>query len=450
MPALFIDASTIGVVGLVLYSLLLLLALQRLYRHCWPLKHPYFSTRKVFHQTITCYALLQTLSFATFTTNAEGYTKWSYSCHLFAVFFELCSFSFVAVLWSKSLLSTKNARRRIIPSLLLLDLFFFVYITTLVTKISISDSSFFEFISSSTLYQCVLVIEPVTILINALIIIYLGIRITRKLSVSPNFVTLPRYSKRAILFKLIGTMSICCTCYLGRACLEIYLFVDDAQGLNVDTWYILNFIVSILPALLLIYTMRRTTDVLSSGSTNSNDRATGAYFFRKLEGDMVTPETRQASRNIDSEATVRINDLDEDSVASSLLHNSAMISEEDDSNSTAHHHYLASSYAAYHMGPSSPMATNGGQLSATTGGLHLPTVSNTFHNPSANSNPNAPASTSSIQSATAAAAALNTQFRSSIGATQGSISPYKTYGQGGNFWEANDEDEDILDIISFR
>lgn len=140
-----LTAQECGIIGVVLYGLLSLITLQRSFAHVFPLRHPYFSTRKVFHLDILFYSLLQVLSFATFIVpSTQFYTKWSYSCHLFAVFCEISSFSLVAVLWSKTLLSARNAKRCIIPFLLLFDFIFFAYITTVVIDMCLSPADFFN------------------------------------------------------------------------------------------------------------------------------------------------------------------------------------------------------------------------------------------------------------------------------------------------------------------
>ncbi len=130
-----------------------------------------------------------------------------------------------------------------------------------------------------------LLLEPCTILINAMMIIYLGVRIYNKLSVHTSFRSLPMYRKQDILFKLIGTMVLCCLCFVCRGILELLLYFNGANEITIDTWYLTNFFVSLVPACLLLYTMRRTKH-LSSVQHRSSTDGVGASkintMFRKI------------------------------------------------------------------------------------------------------------------------------------------------------------------------
>lgn len=145
--------------------------------------------------------------------------------------------------------------------------------------------SFNEWAVASVLYSNMLLLEPCTILINAMMIIYLGVRIYNKLSVHTSFRSLPMYRKQDILFKLIGTMVLCCLCFICRGSLELLLYFNGAKEITIDTWYLTNFFVSLVPACLLLYTMRRTKHLSSIQHRCSTDDVGASKIntmFRKI------------------------------------------------------------------------------------------------------------------------------------------------------------------------
>lgn len=200
-------------------------------------------------------------SFLIFLYKSNNKRRWTYSCHLFAIFCELSAFSLVAVLWSKTLLSAHNANNRIIPLLVTVDLFLLVYVFGVwidMVHSASSGTTFIEWATVSEWYRYMLLVEPTCILINATIIMYLGTRIHARLQGHSHFRALPRYQKRSIMLKLFGTMVVCCVCFLTRGGLEIYLYTDNAQAISPVLWYMSNMIVTLVPATLLLYAMRRT------------------------------------------------------------------------------------------------------------------------------------------------------------------------------------------------
>ena len=327
------DIQYIGIVGVSLYGLLFFVAIRRLHYFCYPYTYPYFTTRKIFHTLMVLYSVLQCISYVNFIY-IENYSSWNYACHVLAIFCEISSFSLVAILWSKSLLSSHNAYGRVIPFLLVVDLIFLTYVFAVVIDMLTTKHSFNEWAENSVLYSTMLLLEPCTILINAMMIIYLGVRIYNKLSVHTSFRSLPMYRKQDILFKLIGTMVLCCLCFICRGILELLLYFNGAKEITIDAWYLANFFVSLLPACLLLYTMRRTkhlSSVQHRYSADDVDTSKINTMFKKIRealyNDSKVDQHLSKKSNIFNSQSIPVNAVkisqeDPNEFTQALLHGS--------------------------------------------------------------------------------------------------------------------------------
>lgn len=369
----FTDVSKIGTLGTTLYGALLVVSLCRLQLQCRPVVKPYFTIRKVFHMLMVFYSLFSLLAYAGFIIY-QNYETWTYTLHIMSIFCEVSSFSLVAVLWSKTLLSAHNAYSRVIPFLMVVDLFFLVYIIVLCTDLLTTKQSFYNWANKSNFYSYMLLIEPIIIMLNGMMILYLGTRIYRKLGEHPHFLALPRYQKRSLLLKLIGTMIVCCMCFFCRGGLDIYLFTDGARGMTIDTWYLTNFFVCIVPAGLLLYSMRRTKQYTHVRQKSSNSDSNSNYLFKKLKKAMsgigeehenltISNRTRTTEGNSLCRTTLYDDEDAGNEVTASLLNNSVMITEEidishdheevsDGLNVSGHSYHISSSHQSS-MNPSS-------------------------------------------------------------------------------------------------
>lgn len=254
-----LSVQAVGYIGIGLYSVVFLFAICRVYLHFIPYRRPWYSTRKVFHIFLAVYALLQTLSFVAFARGSENYSKWCYSCHLYGIFFEIATFSVVAILWSKTLLSRNNARRRIIPFFVVMDGAFLIYTTLIVIQIQTTDKNFVDWATSSQLYLYLLIIEPILLAINGGCMVYLGVRISQRLVAHPSWNQLPANKQRIILSRLWLTMIVCCGCFCMRAFLLLWDYFQGAENFSMDIWWIFStWIPTVMPATVLLYTMRRT------------------------------------------------------------------------------------------------------------------------------------------------------------------------------------------------
>lgn len=253
------NVEGIGIVGVILYSVVFFIASYRAYFHFVPYRPPLYATRKLFHICLALYGALQALSFISFLKGHDIYEKWTYSVHLFGIFCEVCAFSLVSILWSKTLMSRNNARKCVIPFLVLVDSIFLFYIIYLVFDLSFSTKSFYEWTQTSSIFEEISLVEPTILIINALLISYLGVRITQKLVKHPSWSTLAVDQKRSVLVRLLGTVGICCTSFLLRASFLIVLWIDGATQISYDIWWIFStWVPTIIPAFVLMYTMRRT------------------------------------------------------------------------------------------------------------------------------------------------------------------------------------------------
>jgi hypothetical protein len=112
-----VSNQVLGIIGTVLYIFIFGFSIWQLYLYCIPWNSWIFSTRKLFHFFLAAYCALQVISLYFFWFG-EYYVKWTFACHLFANCCEVVAVSLVAVLWSKTLVSTNNAYKQVVPCLL--------------------------------------------------------------------------------------------------------------------------------------------------------------------------------------------------------------------------------------------------------------------------------------------------------------------------------------------
>ena len=257
-PKSYLSTEAIGYIGLSIYGTIFLVSLIRLYAHFVPYKPPWYSTRKLFHILVTIYAILQTYSYVAYARGKEHFTKSCYACHLLGIFAEVCAFSLIAILWSKYLLSVNNAKRMIIPCLVVIDIGFLAYIAYLISDMLLSKDSFAEWVNTE-IYKTLLLIEPILLIINGSCMVYLGISINKKLINHPSWGGLSVTEKHTIVYRLWLTMTFCVIGFALRATMELYLYFGDANGVSTDVWWITStWIPTIMPACVLLYTMRKT------------------------------------------------------------------------------------------------------------------------------------------------------------------------------------------------
>ena len=257
-PKSYLSTEAIGYIGLSIYGSIFVVSVIRLYAHFVPYKPPWYSTRKLFHILVTIYAILQTYSYVAYARGKEHFTKACYACHLLGIFAEVCAFSLIAILWSKYLLSVNNARRVIIPCLVIIDIAFLGYIAYLISDMLLSKDSFADWVNTE-IYKTLLLIEPILLIINGSCMVYLGISINKKLINHPSWGGLSLTEKNTIVYRLWLTMTFCVIGFSLRATMELYLYFNEADGVSTDIWWITStWIPTIMPACVLLYTMRKT------------------------------------------------------------------------------------------------------------------------------------------------------------------------------------------------
>lgn len=252
---MLVSLQVMGIVGCTIYVSILLFSLYQLLLFCSPFRWNFFSTRKMFHILLLIYCILQILSVQNFLQD-KFFGKWTFTSHLFAVCAEICAVSMVAVLWSKTLVSSNTAYRKIVPLLVVVDGFFIGYTIMVCADMDASSSSFTRWTESSVFFRYMLLLEPIALVVNGFCLAYLGIRIRSRLIRDPSWEKLPAQQKRMVLFRLIGTMVVCCTCFLLRASLLLWLFVQgDVVISEKPSWILSTWVPSLLPVCVLTYTM---------------------------------------------------------------------------------------------------------------------------------------------------------------------------------------------------
>lgn len=214
------------------------------------------------------------MTFFTADDDESGYDKATYACHLVAICLEICAYSSLAVLWSSTLMSRNNARHCVIPFVASVDAVFVVYVLYLIVDMVFvnSSTSFYDWASASDSFTGILVIEPFVLLVLAAIIGYLGIQITRRLVAHPSWALLSPSDKHAILTQFLGTVVVICGSLLLRGLFEVDLFFFEAQGIDDEVWWICSgWIPTILPALAILYTLRKSDAKNPSFSVSVDD-----------------------------------------------------------------------------------------------------------------------------------------------------------------------------------
>lgn len=223
-----------------------------------PYKPPFYSTRKLFHVFLLLFSLFQAVSYITYIEGLTNYVKWSYSCHLIGIFCEIAAISLVSILWSKTLMSRNNAKKCVIPVLVFVDLVFLFYVIYIIINMAYYKDSFLDYYFESYVIKEILVAEPLILAINGFCLVYLGIRIAQRLVSHPSWSGMAKSEKSSIMFRLIGTMVVCCLSFLLRAGMEIALYINGAEGVSTDVWVIFStWVPTIMPSYVLMYTMRK-------------------------------------------------------------------------------------------------------------------------------------------------------------------------------------------------
>ena len=226
-PHSYLSNQSIGIVGVSLYGVIFVVSVRMVYNHFIPYKAPWYSTRKIFHLLVMCYAGLQTYSYVSYAEGNEHFSKACYSCHLLGIFAEVVAFSLVAVL------SKNNARNLIIPGLILIDLGFLVYIAFLIINMLLSHQSFTDWANGS-IYESLLFVEPILLLVIGSCVLYLGTSVYKKLTNHPSWSALPAQDKQQVVYRLFYTMTFCFAGFSLRAVMELYLYFKDADGVSTD------------------------------------------------------------------------------------------------------------------------------------------------------------------------------------------------------------------------
>ncbi len=215
-----------------MYSMVFIVAAYRVYLHMVPYRAPFYSTRKLFHVFLFLFSIFQAVSYISLVKGHENYEKWSYSCHLIGIFCETVAFSLVSILWSKTLMSRNNAKKVVIPFLGFVNLIFLFYVIYIIVDLSYASGSFIDYYQSSYIMKEILIAEPLILAINGFCQIYLGVSIWSRLVSHPSWGSMGISEKSSILFRLIGTMVVCCCAFLLRASFEISLYINGAKGVS--------------------------------------------------------------------------------------------------------------------------------------------------------------------------------------------------------------------------
>jgi hypothetical protein len=247
--------EVLGIVGCLLYLFIFAFSVYQLYLYCVPWDSWVFSTRKMFHFFLALYCVLQITSLYSFCLGYY-YVKWTFACHLFANCCEVVAVSLVAVLWSKTLVSMNNAFKQVLPCLLLVDGFLVAYTIVVCLDLVGSKESFDEWTLNSCVFDNYLLIDPIVLLVNGLFLAYLGIRIRNRLVLDPSWAKLPLHRKHMVLFRLLGTMVVCCASFAARAVIQILIFYrHNERLLDNPGWSISSWLPSLLPGCIMAYKM---------------------------------------------------------------------------------------------------------------------------------------------------------------------------------------------------
>jgi hypothetical protein len=251
-----LTSSQIGYIGCSLYSFIFVLCLWRSYVHLVPYYPPWYSTRKIFHITLLCYAGLQAVSFIVFCKGSNTYDKWSYTCHLLGIWTETLAFTCLSVLWSKTLLSNKKSRIFLFPSLIVIDCVLLIYLIVLINDMFTSPLAFSEWSETSNLFTILLIIEPIVLTSNGIVLGILGVLILIKLTSHPSMKSIEEKSRASIKRVLITTLVSCSLCFGVRSSLEIVVYLHKDGDISQDMWWIAStWCPTIIPALILLYTL---------------------------------------------------------------------------------------------------------------------------------------------------------------------------------------------------
>jgi hypothetical protein len=178
-----------------------------------------------------------------------------------AVWAEVAAISLVLILWSKTLLSREKAHSEILPLVILCDGAFLGYIIACIVDLATTSQSWEDWLITSKVYKHLLLVEPCALLFNGVGILWYGSQIRARLIEHPSWTPLPPERKRLSLQRLYGTIFLCCSCFSMRAAFLIYGFTrcdSGDAGMSMAVWLIFsNFIPTIIPALCVMYAMRR-------------------------------------------------------------------------------------------------------------------------------------------------------------------------------------------------
>lgn len=265
----------VGAVGLVLYGSLSLVALWRLFVHLIPYNPPIYATRKMFHVLILLYAVFETLYQMMMFTDNSAVGKACYALHIVGIWCEVTAISLVLILWSKTLLSREVTKSEIIPIVFLFNGGFLCYIFLVVGHLSVAKESFDDWLDESDWYKYLLIVEPCALAFNGIGMLFYGLKISQRLTKHPAWAPLPASHKSKILTRLKITIAICFVCFCLRAAFELYLFITfdtNAKGVSEDVWWIFaTWMPTLIPAALLLYTLRRPDVAPQGGMAMSAD-----------------------------------------------------------------------------------------------------------------------------------------------------------------------------------
>mmetsp|Transcript_21807 Transcript_21807/g.45444 ORF Transcript_21807/g.45444 Transcript_21807/m.45444 type:complete len:378 (+) Transcript_21807:191-1324(+) len=297
------DSMPPGIVGVLGFTMFLILSFIVFYRLLYHLKHGsngLFTLRKTFHLSLFIYVALESISYIPMSfLSLDQYSPVYYACHLLAVSFDITAFSLVTVLWSRTVLNVNNRRYRWIYGLVGgVDIGFFIssccVINDMLTNTS-SSSDLNAWASSSPSYANLLILEPCTLTFNALCVIVYGSRMLYKLVSLRNWGALPRKVQVRILTQTFFTMFSCAFCYLLRSFLLFLEYrkikvSDSLMPTNWLWWVGAIWIPQIVPSGLLLFTMRNL-DKKRQRKERGGDR--GGRFEGVVRGDGSGERTRR-------------------------------------------------------------------------------------------------------------------------------------------------------------
>ena len=217
--------------------------------------------RPAFHAALLLFALFEFVYMIGMALDGD-YTKWNYSAHTLALWFNLVAFSTVIILWAKTIAlggSSESVNRFVL----------FVNAVNLVLAIAVVISvaiarSMNDYLDNNPV-PCLasIVVHSLSLLAFSAWMLSYGLRLQWRLTTYPQWEPMEVTRRVEILFKINIVLVLCVVCYTLRVIALAFLLVDILSGTDFTAvasvlgWFVVSgFVPTLIPGAVLLYVMR--------------------------------------------------------------------------------------------------------------------------------------------------------------------------------------------------